>query len=724
MNTSKKMAGAAGTPNSQTSAADQKKLRRITRACDYCHKRSIRCRFPGDVDPARCQNCIDFDQPCQFERAVKRRGAKPRTRAASAVQHTPTPNVPAVPTPAAVIVKQEAVYIDVCRTPSIAQLCAPPEWKAPDIASQAVIMDLVEIYFEICYPNFPFFHRPTFLRRIARGEYTNNRFSFGVTMAMCALVSARIADRAVFNPHWDIRHLSQVKSEVFYAAAVRECGNAGALKASNLDLLRTCALLAVVAIQYGRFRELQTHLGKYHVLVSMDGLHDEENWPQNIGIIEKEERRRLFWSMYCLDIFSSIMWNGVIRCREQQSNVSYTTELDDEHFDDFGYRFNEKPADASPMVIGPSPTHPTLNIRTSSWLCGWNFTTDLYRVMEHVITHFRDKRRHKRSFLNDIFGESPAVPAANVRDSIMAMYNNLPQCFKETQPITCDASQDRYGFQAANITATVQLLRMVLFASAGATIEDRCKIASEVVDAFMRIPVQYLQAISSPMLHHLAGIGSILGSVFEESLSESGYLQVRVVLLALAQLLENLDHGLHSTASAEKLRSIVSRVDAQMEKQRRSFAVGVGINTSVGGGGSLPHPAAGVKSPNEKGEAGPGSIPPPPHATTNSPYVYRRTDTSDSGGSSSSHSHSGSGSGSGSATSSRGTGNMGPPLPASASAQPTKYNPIPGTGIPPDQAQKGPSEQLSIHPTALAIPSDFLDEWPWSFDFMQFPETG
>lgn len=640
------MTGAAvDTHSMQSAPAEQKKLRRITRACDYCHKRSIRCRFPGSTDPSRCQNCIDFDQPCQFERAVKRRGAKPRSQAESSGPEAP------------VQVKQETIYVDVCRTPSIAELVAPPEWKAPKIASQAVIMDLVEIYFEIVYPTFPFFHRPTFLRRVARGEYTNNKFSFGATMAVCALVSARIADRAVFNPHWDTRQLTQVKSEVFYAAAVRECGNAGALKASNLDLLKTCALLAVVAIQYGKFRELQTHLGKYHVLVSMDGLHDEGNWPQNIGIVEREERRRLFWSMYCLDIFSSIMWNGMIRCREQQSNVSYTTELDDELFDDAGYRFHEKPSDASPVVIGPSPTHPALNVRSSSWLCGWNFTTDLYRIMEHVVTHFRDKKRHKRSFLNDIFGETPAVPASSVRDSIMAMYNNLPQCFKETQPVTCNANQDRYGFQAANIAATVQLLRMVLFASAGATIEERCKIASEVVDAFMRIPVQYLQAISSPLLHHLAGIGSILGSVLEESLSESGYLQVRVVLLALAQLLENLDHGLHSTESAEKLRKIVFRVDARMESQRRGIPFTDFDRTGEGNAGQ--------------------------HGATSSPYIVRRHSSNDHVGQ------------------------------VNINAKPSQVV---------NDVLK--HETVSTHSIgALAVPSDFLDDWPWSFDFMQFPET-
>ena len=87
---------------------------------------------------------------------------------------------------------------------------------------------------------------------------------------------------------------------------------------------------------------------------------------------------------------------------------------------------------------------------------------------------------------------------------------------------------------------------MVLFTTEGATIEQRCHIASELLDGFRKVPVAYLRAISSPLvrakqhvrnvgliirqLHHLAGIGSILGSVFEEPLSESSYFRVRTVL--------------------------------------------------------------------------------------------------------------------------------------------------------------------------------------------------
>lgn len=107
-----------------------------------------------------------------------------------------------------------------------------------------------------------------------------------------------------------------------------------------------------------------------------------------------------------------------------------------------------------------------------------------------------------------------------------------------------DITSDRYGFQAANIAATVQLLRMMLFASGGGTVEERCRIASDVVEAFTHIPVAYLRAISSPLLYHLAGIGAMLGTVLEEPLSDLAYQQVRVVLLSLAQLLENLDQGI------------------------------------------------------------------------------------------------------------------------------------------------------------------------------------
>lgn len=177
-------------------------------------------------------------------------------------------------------------------------------------ATQALVVDLVEVYFEIVYPIFPFFHKPTFsrkvwearheswlrsidVRQISRADYHHDRNLFASTMAICALASARVRDQALYNPTWDVQELSGTHSETFYNAAVYACTGAEAAQSQNLNALRALALLSLTAIQYGRIREMQEHLGRYHTLVAMDSLHDELNWPQDIGIVEREERRRL-----------------------------------------------------------------------------------------------------------------------------------------------------------------------------------------------------------------------------------------------------------------------------------------------------------------------------------------------------------------------------------------------------------------------------------------------
>jgi hypothetical protein len=130
--------------------------------------------------------------------------------------------------------------------------------------------------------------------QISRGEYDTDKDLFPVTMAVCALVSARVQDQAIFNPSRDLRELSQIPSEKFYDAAVRHSASCDDFRRTHtLNKLRTCALLALTAIQYGKIRDMQLFIGNYNTYVAMDGLHDESNWPQNIGIIETEERRRL-----------------------------------------------------------------------------------------------------------------------------------------------------------------------------------------------------------------------------------------------------------------------------------------------------------------------------------------------------------------------------------------------------------------------------------------------
>ena len=122
----------------------------------------------------------------------------------------------------------------------------------------------------------------------------------------------------------------------------------------------------------------------------------------------------------------------------------------------------------SPTGIGNLPSSPTTRrvshfskpaiTDTSSWLHGWNFTTELYRILEHAMDEF-----HRRQPQNigpfppsDLFHPS-APPQSVVLNKIILMHENLPARFKEPKGVVGELTADRYSFQAANITATLQV---------------------------------------------------------------------------------------------------------------------------------------------------------------------------------------------------------------------------------------------------------------------------
>jgi hypothetical protein len=96
-------------------------------------------------------------------------------------------------------------------------------------------------------------------------------------------------------------------------------------------------------------------------------------------------------------------------------------------------------------------------------------------------------------------------------------------------------------------------------------------LAAELVSVFENIPTAYLCGISTPLIYHLAGIGTILGSVMESPLSETSYRQVRGMMLSIADLLARLERGLSRAADISKsLHSQVQQIDAYMRLQHRT----------------------------------------------------------------------------------------------------------------------------------------------------------
>lgn len=429
-------------------------------------------------------------------------------------------------------------------------------WRSFAFSSLETIEQLLRIYVDVVYPIYPLFHGPSLWDRIGKREHLYDRGFFASIMAACALASARARDGALSDSHKFSKNGMEQQSEMFYSAA-SEAIFKDLNKAQGVGYLRACGLLAMTALQYGQIASMHQHLGNFCTLSAMQQFHDEAHWPQSISLIEKEERRRLYWSMYNLDVLAAVVFNGVMKFQETSANVLYPSEVDDEQI----------------TLTACIPT------TEWNWLRGWNFTTDLYRVLEHTIKRVR---RNHQSHKNDRLQLTQLLAPENfnntqVADGVWGLYQQLPSRFRNyTVPVTGIPSEDLFGFQAANIQATMQLLRMTLFSvDLHHDVYQKCDVAKELLSTLHSICPRFLTAISTPLVYHLGGIGHILASVMEGSLTEDSYQRVRSLLVSMADLLEGLESGLQPTAGASKgLRSQVDKIDRYMQAQRSTSAYG------------------------------------------------------------------------------------------------------------------------------------------------------
>lgn len=375
---------------------------------------------------------------------------------------------------------------------------------------------------------------------------------FAAIMAACALVSARIDDGAIPSMH--VAKLTRPKpsTDVFFAAACDAIAK-DLNKCTGLDFMTACTLLAVTCIQRGELSGMQQHLGTFFTLVSMQRFYDERFWPNSMTSNEVELCRRVYWCTYALDIYVSAVWNCFLRSQENRTNIRYPTELESD--------------------VGQADSFPSHDHVLPSWITGWHFFIDLHRFMEHALIRLRSKQGQHR----DRLGVSNLMIRDNLSDheimqTIMQMYHKLPQVFKETPPMTGDPNKDVYGYQAANIQAILQLLRMILLALSNDVATDRkCDVVGEVLRVFHSIPMDYLRAISTPLIYHLGTIAQILAGLMHQPLTDDAYRRLRALLLSMADLLDALSKQLVRIDSpSQVLRRQVSELDTRISTQARA----------------------------------------------------------------------------------------------------------------------------------------------------------
>ncbi|VUC26863.1 unnamed protein product [Clonostachys rosea] len=275
-----------------------------------------------------------------------------------------------------------------------------------------------------------------------------------------------------------------------------------------------------------------------------------------------------FWGVYQQEQYIANNFNRVSRQREIKATVLYPAEVfDDDDIDETRtwYR-NDK----------------------VSFLRGWNFCTDLYRLIEHVDSTNREVNTMNSasgpgsvitSFLSRL--KTPAHFASDTLALISSMHRELPPELKKVRAMTGDLDTDRFGFIASNILVTTQTLKMQLIGPERSSVHQRCAIVSELLDELSTIPVAYFHASNTCSLHHVAHIGHLLGNIVQKPLSPWAYHQVRNLLLVLASFLDRIGADRPTSVGlSAKIRAHVSRIDQMRQDSTRQGIPGSSTTSS------------------------------------------------------------------------------------------------------------------------------------------------
>ena len=132
-------------------------------------------------------------------------------------------------------------------------------------------------------------------------------------------------------------------------------------------------------------------------------------------------------------MYAATTWGATIRHRESETTVLYPAEVlsdDDIHAD--GVQFTTSPRGLP------------------SFVKGWNFVTDLYRVLEHAVERFRMRKigsDEDGGPAGALFTRTAGPSDADILGLVGKLFNELPQDLRLAEEIGEDAERNRLGFQ-------------------------------------------------------------------------------------------------------------------------------------------------------------------------------------------------------------------------------------------------------------------------------------
>ncbi|RDW83629.1 uncharacterized protein DSM5745_03955 [Aspergillus mulundensis] len=451
------------------------KTRRITQACDFCHRRGVKCRpkpsESGITAPegTSCLTCEEYGQECTRKRQPKKRGTKPRGESKTIAP----PEQDIARTSLDQSLREPSIQLS--RSPLLNGIAGKPPSA---LANRRTITELLDVYLDSIHPNFPLFCERELWVGWRDGTFPRNDSDFMSLTSLCALSAQHVRDGALFSDNIKPTEWKNLR-EAYVAEAVRLVPVD--LENSDLNLVRSYTFLALLGAQTGNHAMLHKYLSLCHGVSAQLNLDDESRWSPTITTCEQEVRRRLWWSIYRLEVHTACVLGNFVRTSESRCGVGY-------------------PIGAHHPAFIPGRTG-----KYEDWFNGWNTTTDLYRVLEHAISELRAKHRQSHSIL----GPSDSNPVAIMARLSEIQQRLLPQ-FVTPASRSGDNGRNRCGFQAPNIICTIHLARLLacVFDDDGPALA--CGVAGDLLASITAIPLEYIRAAGSPLIQQLAGVAHIL----------------------------------------------------------------------------------------------------------------------------------------------------------------------------------------------------------------------
>ncbi|CAO2650346.1 Nn.00g016380.m01.CDS01 [Neocucurbitaria sp. VM-36] len=493
----------------------QKKRRRITQACDFCHSRGVKCRRNTSEraieDHRECLTCVEFGERCTYSRRPKRRGTKPYVRNKN--------------------LENDIGHYAPSNTDNSAS------WQQTILRNQETIAYLIDIYLDTVHPIFPLFCERELWVGWRDKTFPADISQYTSLIAMCALSGQHTKHGSLFSNDMDLEKLDADAGS--YLSEALTLVSSEASDQLDLERIRSYSFLALLGTQTANSSMTHKYLGLYHSMCAKFSLHDEARWGNSLDICEIEIRRRLFWAMYRLEVHSACVMGHMIRLPEAQSNVGYPVGL-------------HHPA----FVPGRDGDF-------EDWFAGWNATTDLYRILEHAIVDFRASRNQHASVLQQIGQSSSLV----IQQSLSKVQETLSPQFGQIFDRSSDSGKNRCGFQATKILFTIHLVRMFSLISADAGLNSVCQVAEEMIASTRKIPSEYIRASGLPLLQELAGVGHILGTIAaKNATSQQDAIRLDALLSSIATFLED------TAAPNSVATTMTHRLRAQMEQVKQHIA--------------------------------------------------------------------------------------------------------------------------------------------------------